>query len=160
MSDYCVVVTGGACARFFTLEPVEFPELESGPRLIECGELYNPEKRIPARNLYTDSKTGRHRASRGGPAHGYDDHRSQHEDEFDRRFAHEVMEKKHVSCSSQAGPVHSSGSTRPYSRIASPRTAKHCQTWHACTQIGQGYDQVFFQKDPRPSCQRARAPAV
>jgi len=93
MSDYCVVVTGGARARFFTLEPVEFPELESGPRLIECGELCNPEKGIPARDLYTDSKTGRHRASRGGPAHGYDDHRSQHEDEFDRRFAHEVMEK-------------------------------------------------------------------
>jgi protein required for attachment to host cells len=93
MSDYCVVVTAGARARFFTLEPVEFPELESGPRLIECGELCNPEKAIPTRNLYTESKSGRHRAPRGGPAHGYDDHRSQHEDEFDRRFAHEVMEK-------------------------------------------------------------------
>lgn len=93
MTDYCVVVTGGARARFFTLEPVEFPELESGPRLIECGELCNPTKEIPGRNLYADAKTGRHRAPRGGPAHGYDDHRSQHQDEFDRRFAHELMEE-------------------------------------------------------------------
>ena len=93
MSDYCVIVTGGAHARFFTLEPVEFPELESGPRLIERGELFNPEKEIAGRDLYTDSKMGRSRAPHGGPAHGYDDHRSKHDKEFDRRFAHKVSEK-------------------------------------------------------------------
>jgi len=59
MSDYCVIVTGGAYARFFTLEPVEFPELESGPRLVECGKIANPEKEIAGRHLYTDSKMGR-----------------------------------------------------------------------------------------------------
>jgi protein required for attachment to host cells len=91
MTDYCVVVTGGARARFFTLEPVEYPELESGPRLIECRELCNPQKEMPRRDIYAEPKTGRHRAPHGGPTHGYDDHRSQHEDEFDRRFAHEVM---------------------------------------------------------------------
>ena len=58
---------------FFTLEPVEFPELESGPRLIDRGELFNPEKEIAERDLYTDSKMGRGRAPLGGPAHGYDD---------------------------------------------------------------------------------------
>jgi protein required for attachment to host cells len=93
MSDYCVVVIGGAQARFFTLEPVEFPELESGPRLEGRGAISNPEKEIPGRDLYTDPKTGRSRAPPGGPSHGYDDHRSQHEDEFDRRFARKVMEK-------------------------------------------------------------------
>jgi len=93
MSDYFVVVTGGARARFFTLEPVEFPEFESGPRLIDCGELFNPEKEMAERDLYTDSKTGRGRAPRGGPAHGYEDHRSQHEDDFDRLFARKVLEK-------------------------------------------------------------------
>ncbi|MBW1613389.1 MAG: host attachment protein [Deltaproteobacteria bacterium] len=93
MSDYCVIVTGGAHARFFTLEPVEFPELESGPRLIERGELFNPEKEIAERDLYTDSKMGRGRVPLGGPAHGYDDHRSKHDNEFDRRFARKVSEK-------------------------------------------------------------------
>jgi protein required for attachment to host cells len=93
MSDYCVVVTGGAHARFFTLEPVEFPELESGPRLVDCGKLFNPEKEIPERDLYTDSKPGRGRSPQGGRAHGYDDHRSQHEDEFERRFARQVLQE-------------------------------------------------------------------
>lgn len=93
MSDYCVIVAGGAHARFFTLEPVEFPELESGPRLIDRGELFNPEKEIAGRDLYTDSKMGRGRAPLGGPAHGYDDHRSKHDEEFDRRFAHRVLER-------------------------------------------------------------------
>jgi protein required for attachment to host cells len=93
MSDYCVIVTGGAYARFFTLEPVEFPELESGPRLIECGKMVNPEKSIAERELFTDSKIGRGHAPRGGSTHGYDDHRSKHAKEFDRRFAHKVSEK-------------------------------------------------------------------
>lgn len=93
MSEYCVVVSGGARARFFTLEPVDFPELESGPKLIDKGELLNPVKEIAGRDLYTDPRTGRSRAPRGGPSHGYDDHRTQHEDEFDRRFARRVVQK-------------------------------------------------------------------
>ena len=36
---------------------------------------------------------GRGRAPLGGPAHGYDDHRSKHDNEFDRRFARKVSEK-------------------------------------------------------------------
>ncbi len=93
MSEYCVVVSGGARARFFTLEPVDFPELESGPKLIDKGELLNPEKKTAGRDLYTDLRTGRSRAPRGGPSHGYDDHRTQHDDEFDRRFARRVLQK-------------------------------------------------------------------
>jgi len=93
MSDYCVIVTGGTHARFFTLEPVEFPELESGPRLIECGKIVNPEKEIAGRDLYADSKMGRGHAPHGGPAHGYDDHRSKHDEEFDRRFARKVLKR-------------------------------------------------------------------
>lgn len=92
MSDYCVVVTDGAHSRFFTLEPVDFPEVESGPNLMDRGELFNPEKEMPDRDLYT-SKAGRYQAPQGGPAHGFDDHRSQHEDEFERRFVREVLKK-------------------------------------------------------------------
>lgn len=93
MSDYCVIVAGGASARFFTLEPVEFPELESGPRLVERGKIVNPEKEIAGRDLYTDSKMGRGHAPHGGSAHGYDDHRLQHDKEFDRRFARKISKK-------------------------------------------------------------------
>ena len=93
MANYCVVVTSGAHARFFTLKTSAAPVLESGPKLIERGELSNPEKEIPGRELYADPKSGRSRAPHGGPAHGYDDHRSQHEDEYDRRFALEVLKK-------------------------------------------------------------------
>lgn len=42
MSDYCVVVAGGTAARIFTLESPEFPELESGPNLVERTALSNP----------------------------------------------------------------------------------------------------------------------
>jgi protein required for attachment to host cells len=93
MSDYCVVVAGGAHARFFTVEPVQFPELESGPRLVHCRNLSNPQKEPAGKDLYADPKTGRGRAARGGPAHGYDDKRSHHEDELDRRFSHKVLEE-------------------------------------------------------------------
>ncbi len=91
MVDYCVVVTGGRNSRFFSLESAEFPEIESSPRLVECGRLLNPGKIMAEHELYTDSKTGRGRAPHGGPAHGYDDHRSQHEEESDRRFAQKVV---------------------------------------------------------------------
>ncbi|MCG6918011.1 MAG: host attachment protein [Deltaproteobacteria bacterium] len=93
MANYCVVVTSGAHARFFTLKTLAAPVLESGPKLIERGELVNPEKEIPGRDLYADPKSGRSRAPHGGPAHGYDDHRSQHEDECDRRFALEILKR-------------------------------------------------------------------
>jgi hypothetical protein len=55
MGNYCVVVASGAQARFFILEPAEFPELGIGPNLVERGELINPEKEIARRDLYTDS---------------------------------------------------------------------------------------------------------
>ncbi len=93
MAEYCVAVVSEAEAKFFYLKPVEFPELESGPRLEQAGQLSNPEKRLPDREIYTDSKTGRGRAPGKGPAHGYDDHRSKKEEESDRKFGREVLEK-------------------------------------------------------------------
>ncbi len=93
MTDYCIVVTGGGNSRFFFLESASIPEIESSPKLVECERLVNPEKGLAERELYTDSKTGRGRAPHGGPAHGYDDHRSQYEEESDRRFARKVMKE-------------------------------------------------------------------
>lgn len=93
MSDYCAVVTDAARARLFTLEPVEFPEVQSGPRLIEREAFVNPEKDLPESELFSTSKAGRNRAPQGGPSHGYDDHRSQHTDEYERRFARVVADE-------------------------------------------------------------------
>ena len=91
MSDYLIVVVNRAQARFFTLEPVEFPELESGPRLTTQTELENPEISDP-QEMYTDSKTGRGASPQGGGVHGYDDKRDSNLDELRRRFAVRVLE--------------------------------------------------------------------
>lgn len=90
MSDYLIVVANRALARFFTLEPVAFPELESGPRLTGCAELTNSEIG-QAQELYADSKTGRGASPAGGAVHGYGDHRDQHLDEVRRRFAVKIL---------------------------------------------------------------------
>jgi len=86
MSHYLIVVVNRAWARFFTLEPVEFPELESSPRLTARTELENQEIR-DGQEIFADSKTGRGVAPQGGSVHGYDDKRDQHFDELRRRFA-------------------------------------------------------------------------
>ena len=93
MSEYVVVVADGSRARFFTLEPAEIPEIEGGPNLVEREDLANPERELPDRELWSEPKTGRNRAPNGGPAHGYDDHRAQHEAEYERRFARTVAER-------------------------------------------------------------------
>lgn len=92
MVHYCVVVANGARARFFTLEPPEVPELQSGPNLVERDQLDNPFREMHGEELWSETKTGRNRAAIGGPAHGYDDHRNQHRDEYERRFASSVAE--------------------------------------------------------------------
>jgi hypothetical protein len=92
MSDDLIVVVNRASARFFNLEPVEFPEFESGPRMVMRTELDNLEIN-DFQEMVTDSKTGRGAAPQGGGIHGYDDKRDQHLDELRRRFAVRVLEQ-------------------------------------------------------------------
>ncbi len=103
MSEYCVVVCNGTRARFFTLEPVAFPELESGPNLVERKDLVNPEIDVPGKETWTDLKSGRNVAPGAGLAHGYDDHRDDHEDEFMRRFANTVAKEAAALVQAQKG---------------------------------------------------------
>lgn len=91
MSNHFVVVADSSRARFFTLEPAQTPELESGPNLIERGDVKNFSSAKP-QELWSDNKTGRNRGA-GASAHGYDDHRDQHSEEYDRRFARQVTEQ-------------------------------------------------------------------
>lgn len=90
MSHYLIVLVNRSMARFFTLEPVEFPELESSPRLTACTELENKEIR-DGQEIFADSKTGRGAAPQGGSVHGYEDKRDQHLNELRRRFAIGVL---------------------------------------------------------------------
>lgn len=88
MSRYCIVVAEGSKARFFTVEPAEIPEMETGPHLIEHKQIENPEHQAHADHLWTD-RMGRNR-SVGMRGHRYDDHRVQRTDEMERRFAREI----------------------------------------------------------------------
>jgi len=91
MSEYCVVVADSSRARFFTLEDARVPEVESGPNLVEHSDLVDPEVAVPGRENFSEAKSGRN-MPRGGPAHGYDDHRDRHVDERDRRFARRIAD--------------------------------------------------------------------
>jgi hypothetical protein len=91
MAEYLVVIINTAAARFFVLEPVEFPQFESGPRLVACDQMTNPECNLDPRDVFADSKTGRGSAPGGGPVHGFDDKRDQYSVELRRKFAVKVM---------------------------------------------------------------------
>lgn len=90
MNEYCVVVANASRARFFSLEPVNVPEVESGPRLIEHSDLVNPEAALSGRETWSDTRSGGNAAPGGGPSHRYDDHRERHVQEIGRRFARQV----------------------------------------------------------------------
>ena len=90
MTDYCVVVAEGARARFFTLEPAEIPEIESGPNLKELRALANPAHLAHQdSSIWTETRGGRNRTA-NGPGHGYDEHRDDHEHQQESRFARDI----------------------------------------------------------------------
>ncbi|MBE7385984.1 MAG: host attachment protein [Leptolyngbya sp. SIO1E4] len=92
MSQYLVAVIDGTKARFLTLSPAEFDEYEAGPNLIEHEGLHGAEKEMQGQDLWANTKTGRNRGT-SGQAHGYDDHRSNHMMEFERRFAQSIASR-------------------------------------------------------------------
>jgi protein required for attachment to host cells len=92
MNTYLVAVIDGAIARFLTLHPLEMPEYESGPNLVERDRLVNSNKEQQGEDLWATTKPGRNRGT-FGQAHGYGDHREQHMNEFDRRFAQSITQQ-------------------------------------------------------------------
>ncbi len=92
MSDYYVVVADGARARFFSLEAASDLGVAGGPNLVEQNDLANSEAEAAGKELFSDMKSGRNAGPMGSGAHGYDDHRSQHMDEVERRFARRVVD--------------------------------------------------------------------
>lgn len=92
MDHTLVAVLDGTRARFLTLEVAEFPELESGPNLIEHDSLINEVNEMQGQDLWSTAKTGRHKGT-GGQSHSYDDHRQNHRAEFERKFATQISAK-------------------------------------------------------------------
>jgi protein required for attachment to host cells len=91
MNNYCVVVADGARARFFLLEPGQVAK--GGPNLIEKSDLINPEGAASGSELFSDTRPGRVAApGDGGGGQSLDDHRSQHHEENERRFAKQIAE--------------------------------------------------------------------
>jgi protein required for attachment to host cells len=92
MDHTLVAVLDGTRARFLTLEAAEFPELESGPNLVEQDSLINEVNEMQGQELWSTAKTGRHKGT-GGQSHSYDDHRQNHRVEFERKFATQISAK-------------------------------------------------------------------
>ena len=87
----CIIVADSARARFFTLRDPEFPDIESGPDLLELQDLVNPEAESHEKELWSDPRSGANRGGNGG-VHAYDDHRRSHLAMSSRRFARSVAE--------------------------------------------------------------------
>jgi protein required for attachment to host cells len=92
MSKFIVTVLDGTKARFFTLEEATFPEYESGPKLVERGDQIDSAKKMLGRDLWANVKTGRARGF-GTQSYPYDDRRQQHVTEFEKCFAHTVVDE-------------------------------------------------------------------
>lgn len=92
MNQYCVVVANGNKARFFTLENPDMPEVESGPNLVKHKDINRQELESLNNELWSENKSGGNRGH-GGQSHGYDDHRTQHEDDVERRFANTIADE-------------------------------------------------------------------
>ena len=89
MAKFAVAVINGTQARFFTLDSKVSSEYESGPNLIEHENLANFLNEVHGQDLWANTKTGRNRGS-SSQAHGYDDHRQNHEIEFEKKFATKI----------------------------------------------------------------------
>ena len=89
MVKFAVAVINGTQARFFTLDSAATSEYESGPNLIEHESLADSTQELRGQELWANTKTGRNRVG-SGQAHSYDDHRQNHEIEFEKRFASKI----------------------------------------------------------------------
>uniref|UniRef100_A0A832M1A6 Host attachment protein n=1 Tax=Oscillatoriales cyanobacterium SpSt-402 TaxID=2282168 RepID=A0A832M1A6_9CYAN len=91
MQNYIVAVVNSTKARFFVLESDEL-ETEPNFRFTEIEELCSSTQELQGQDLWSTTKPGRNRGT-AGQAHGYDDHRENHQVEFIRRFAREITAK-------------------------------------------------------------------
>jgi protein required for attachment to host cells len=94
MSSVLVVVADGAKARYFTSEVKELAQGEIGSYLHEDESLINPDQLEEGKELWSgpESQAGHYQQGKS-KAHSYDDHRKDHEHEYERRFARSITEQ-------------------------------------------------------------------
>jgi protein required for attachment to host cells len=94
MSSVLVVVADGAKARYFTSEVKELAQGEIGSYLHEDESLINPDQMEEGKELWSgpESQAGHYQQGKS-KAHSYDDHRQDHELEYERRFARSITEQ-------------------------------------------------------------------
>lgn len=130
MSKYLVAVLNGTKARLLTLEPAEFPESESSPRLRERLCCSNTAASLAGKELWANTKTGRNRGA-AALAHSYDDHREAHVVKWERQFASDIaksivdlIEKEQVKQLILIAEPHSLGLMREVLASKLPRNLK------------------------------------
>lgn len=85
----CVVLADGARARLLTYRWQSGDEEELGALTERC-DLVNPNHRLRAGDVHSETRPGLQRAAPGGPGHATDDHRTRHREQEEKRFAAEV----------------------------------------------------------------------
>lgn len=92
MPRIMIVAADAVRARFFTFEPEDVPDAGYGGHVIEQAVLLNPERRLKASELFTESRPPLGHSSYG-PQFAIDDRGEQHVREFDQRFASGIVKK-------------------------------------------------------------------
>jgi protein required for attachment to host cells len=89
MIRICIAVADAARARLYTFEQLADPT-GAAQELRECVDLVDPERRRRPSELFSDTRPGSDRTP-SGRGYGLDDHRDAHVDQFDLRFAAEIV---------------------------------------------------------------------
>lgn len=90
MTCVCIAVVDAARARVFTFEELDGRDGVLNQDLRERVDLVDPDRRMRASELFSDTRPGADRAP-SGRGFAVDDHRDGHLRELDRRFAADVM---------------------------------------------------------------------
>ena len=127
MQALAIVVADAARARLFTFKRED--DQAPAPVLRERADLVSPERRMHEKDLYSDARASQ--ASRAGVA--YEDNRTAHTSETERRFAQQVM--------AQAAAMVKDTACARVALVASPRFLGHLRE-HASALRGVPVDEV------------------
>ncbi len=88
MSTKAIIIANQTQARFLVWDNSAPPE-ESNHPLQDIQTLDNPITTTSGKEVWANLQSGRNRGT-SSQAHGYDDHRQNHLDEFERRFCNAI----------------------------------------------------------------------
>jgi protein required for attachment to host cells len=91
MKRVFIAIVDAARARLYTYQE----DAEPGRQMREVRDLTNPGRRLKASEMFSETRPGLHRAGARGfePGTTWDDHRDEHIDMMDLKFAKEVIDE-------------------------------------------------------------------